>query len=823
MKSNNSWRIRLAQILLGAAFLLAFVVVRGTYAGTENSYLTASWIQRHSDSSGPSNPVQRLKRAGYELAASPQAQAPTSGVSFPDDWSQRHVVYSSPGTFVDAVNKGTVNHFLSVANDPRYIIQQVKRSAMAQRKSGTSVAGINGADRIAGAAITGGPSLWETLRKPWRTGDRKTPGATQLLAGELFMVILWLVCAAALIRQRRWAPTMLLVLSTGVFLFISSCGGGGSTSIPEFIGVNSGTGINQDWQMLPAASSNGVAGVYPAKYSFSSTIATCTDFMVFPSDVAGSATAASIVAYTNLYTGCAQTLPIDGVNNPAPNTLLAVNLNGGTVATSPALSLDGTQVAFVATIAGVANFVVLDMPSSPTGAAVSQITSIGTVNSSTPCTAPCADWVAFNGATNDTISSPFIDYANNVVYVGDAKGVLHKFTNVFHGYLGGSNTTEPTEVIGGGVASGWPQAISFNTVLSDPVYDNTSQKIFVGIDAADSDIASIPSTGGSRNIVQSAQLNSTNSTHSFSIVLDPAAGEVYVFTAHANGAAFDTSGVAQLPVGFTASTTPTWATIGTGGAGALDTDVMYEGTFDNNFYTGAANPNLYVCTATESTSSPGTIIPTLFRISMSGTFGATVAAGPLVGATANTDCSAVTEFYNPTGNAGGPIDYLFLSQVGTNVTASPISCTAGTGCIMSFDVTTGTEPFSSAAPLTHATAVETAGTSGIIVDNSAGRPVTGASQIYFSVLGNGSCARTVTGTDTSGSANITATSGIFTSGDVGAAISGTGVPAATTISSVTNSTTAVMSNAATGSNPSAAWSVTDTGGCSTQASQRALQ
>ncbi len=622
MKSNNSWRIQLALALLGAAFLLAFVVVRGTHAGTGHSYLTASWVHRPSESSGPANAVQRLKRAGYELASSPQA--PVSGVSFPEDWSQRHVVYSSPGTFVDAVNKGTVNHFLSVANDPRYIIQQVKRNAMARRTSGTSVAGINGADQIAGAAITGGPSLWETLRKPWRSSGRNTPGAPQLLAGELFMVILWILGAAVLLRQRRWAPTMLLVLSTGVFLFISSCGGG-STSIPEFVGVNSGTGINQDWQMLPAASSNGVAGVYPAKYSFDSTTALCTDYVVYPSDIAGTATAASIVAYTNLYSGCATMSP----NNPAPNILVAVNLTQASVQTSPALSFDGTQVAFVASIGGVANLVVLDLPSTPTGVTVTQITTKGTVNSSTPCTAPCADWVAFSGGNNDTLSSPFIDYANNVVYVGDAKGVLHRFNNVFS--MGGTNTTEPAEVTGGGAASGWPQTISAGNPLSDPAFDNNSGKIFVGIDGIkNSGIASIPSTGGSGNIVLSAQLNKGNTTHGFSIVIDPVTGELYVFTAHAAPMSPDTAGVAQLPVGFTTATTPIWAFAGNNGGAGLDTDVMYEGTFDNKYDTGAANPNLYVCAATESTSSPGTVIPTLFRISMNGTFRyASVSTGPL--------------------------------------------------------------------------------------------------------------------------------------------------------------------------------------------------
>jgi hypothetical protein len=58
--------------------------------------------------------------------------------------------------------------------------------------------------------------------------------------------------------------------------------------------------------------------------------------------------------------------------------------------------------------------------------------------------------------------------------------------------------------------------------------------------------------------------------------------------------------------------------------------------------------------------------------------------------------------------------------------------------------------------------------------------------------------RTVTdGATTSGSATITSATGAFTQGDVGAAVSGAGIPAGTTIASVTNGTTAVMSANAT--------------------------
>jgi hypothetical protein len=65
--------------------------------------------------------------------------------------------------------------------------------------------------------------------------------------------------------------------------------------------------------------------------------------------------------------------------------------------------------------------------------------------------------------------------------------------------------------------------------------------------------------------------------------------------------------------------------------------------------------------------------------------------------------------------------------------------------------------------------------------------------------------RTVTdGADTS-STTITSASAAFTAADVGETITGTDIPASTTIASVTNATTAVLSQAATGTGSSRTW------------------
>lgn len=89
--------------------------------------------------------------------------------------------------------------------------------------------------------------------------------------------------------------------------------------------------------------------------------------------------------------------------------------------------------------------------------------------------------------------------------------------------------------------------------------------------------------------------------------------------------------------------------------------------------------------------------------------------------TATTTCSPLTEFNN------GSTDRAFVSVESGGNTATAIGCpVGGGGCIMSFDITSGTTPTA-----TSARASESGGTSGIIIDNLAG---SGGSQVYFSTL-----------------------------------------------------------------------------------------
>ena len=61
MKSNSAWRIRVAQILLGVAIVIALVWVRGTNAGNESIHITTDWSHRHVVFSAPQNLGQHFR------------------------------------------------------------------------------------------------------------------------------------------------------------------------------------------------------------------------------------------------------------------------------------------------------------------------------------------------------------------------------------------------------------------------------------------------------------------------------------------------------------------------------------------------------------------------------------------------------------------------------------------------------------------------------------------------------------------------------------------------------------------------------------------
>ena len=338
--------------------------------------------------------------------------------------------------------------------------------------------------------------------------------------------------------------------------------------------------------------------------------------------------------------------------------------------------------------------------------------------------------IAFSGGANDTGSAPFFDYqpGHDILYVGDDVGSLHKFTGIFSG--------TPAEV----TTAPWPKGVSAHgNGLSSPVLDSNTGDVLVG----DYQAISEPNCGlgcgflyrvntSTAAVVQSAQLE-----FGFGIVdaplLDQAAGMVYVFAgADANvnsssspcGAFQSCSGVIQLSATFSGGASGTEDTLG------LGSDAMYAGTFDDAYFT-SANPlaptgHLYVLGHTG-----GDI--TLYQIRISSNSMSAPTTGPVISTNFTNGVTApampVTEIFT------GTHDYIFTSALnwGAPPACAPVSL--ANGCVMGFDVTSGT--ISGATTPTGATA-SAGGVSGIIIDNFATTPA-GTSNIYYSTLANQLC------------------------------------------------------------------------------------
>jgi len=495
------------------------------------------------------------------------------------------------------------------------------------------------------------------------------------------------------------------------------------------------------------------AGNYPAQFSFLTGNPTACgaaahpDFVVFNTGATGSESQATIVAYDNLYTHCSGAVPLVYWQYNTAYPQGGATGDGSKITTSVALSSDGAQVAFVQNnSSGAASLVLLKWKS---GASLVQMSTTG--SNVTPaayhaCTAPCMTVIPFANGHKDTRSAPFYDSLNDVIYAGDDGtggacanesdphcASLHKFTNVFLG------STPPAEATKGG----WP-AVTAATPLSSPVYDSVSGNVFLtsSYDGANSggQLYRV-NVSGTPNPIPSNQLTPSTSNGAAcnlvssgagaaleldSPVVDASAQTVYAFVGN-DGAG--RSGIYQFPTGFAPHTCGyKEVAFGSGSASGVP---LYAGNFDNQYYSSpTATGNLYVCGNTGGD-------PTLTQVPVANSVLGVAVTGPTVGNTATT-CSPITEFYT------GSADYIFMSAQteGSGNTGLPSGCSAGIGCVVAYNVTSGAAISPGLAP--SAALPVAGGTSGIVVDNSTSDAIDG-SQIYFSTLANQSCGLSGTG------------------------------------------------------------------------------
>ena len=449
----------------------------------------------------------------------------------------------------------------------------------------------------------------------------------------------------------------------------------------------------------------------PAKFSFSSANPTpsCTaDYVVFTLPTGGSVFPGNfnIIAYNNLYVSTAGGASF--CSGTAPQAIFEYNAStaGGVLNGSPALSLDGTLIAFVenATSAnGGAVFHVLKWHSGDTQKVDTKFPQAFNSSALANCAtnggaAPCEYNVQYtpSGSPNPaTLSSPFVDYANDIAYVTDDGGNVYAIAPVFK-----ATPANPPAVL-----TGWPINVGSSVVLTPPIYDSTSQNVFVA-DTVGTEFFVKTSGSTTGSCLSGTPPCLGSNTFAFtgggsiveSPVVDSSTERVFLFGTQLGG----TTG--SYVVQTDTSLSPGSVEQAQIGVGTLN--ATHPGTPDNNYYTSVGTGKLYACG--QNINGEGQLFA--FAFNTSGVMSTTPVSGsPFAlgqGATSDAFCSNdLTEVFNQSDST----DWLFLSVANRCVN----TMFGGNGCVISFNITSG---FPSAVA-SQIAIVGTTGTSGIIVDN----------------------------------------------------------------------------------------------------------
>src|SRR5947207_192611 len=480
---------------------------------------------------------------------------------------------------------------------------------------------------------------------------------------------------------------------------------------------------NRDWSI--SLGSAGTAGaMYPAKFTFDSnaTPSCANDFVVFPANQSPNATHENLVAFSNLYSGNVNSFGICNRTTSASDNGLAATVKwsyavsssiAAGVSTSPALSLNGTKVAFVESKSGSQpHFHVLAWKSGDgVNAANKQDAQSPKVLSTFTASAPVAGSgtatdLAFGVSgvgSGDTLSSPFVDYGTDKAYIGDDKGKLVRIQDVFCQIAvnGGvavnpdcTGVTPPAPSIDTTWGTAGTVSVPCGAKLTGPVVDFMTGNVFVG--CSNGKLLCFTSNG---KALANSPITVGNGSSNGGIVdppiVDGANGFVYVVSGN-NGTK------AVLEQTKTDLSSPLTATLGAAGG-----ENIHAGAFNDAYFSSPISTDwlIYV----QGYNGGGN------HVFLYGT-GFDASRNVIAGTPANglnihssiVECSPLTEIMN------SGTDRLFLSLV---------SGTLGEANINTF-------PTSANAFIT---ATETGGTSGIIVDNVGSQGH--ASSIYFTTLG----------------------------------------------------------------------------------------
>jgi hypothetical protein len=431
--------------------------------------------------------------------------------------------------------------------------------------------------------------------------------------------------------------------------------------------------------------------MFPLKFSFNpGAPPDCVnDFVVFGMSTTGSSSQANLVAFNNLY------VADDGSGlcpGTAPNVLFAYNITtiGGGISTSPIISLDGTQIGFVESISGAT-------PSAVFHVLTWSATDGGTITAPATPTPTAMTTLPFS-ATHSTTSSPWIDYGNDIVYVGDDAGTMYQITDVFGG----------TPTLSG---SPWPVVLSAASHLSPAVLDSGLGMLMVG--SQDGHLYQInTATGAHTAVAIGAGVNSSG------IVAPPIVDVTNgtTFTVSAN----DGSSAVLVELDTASLTQVSKARIGLGAAipfgGSSTTIHLGQPAFNNNYYNSPTTGSITLCG-----TSPTNTSPYQYTLGFVGTTMNTLGLATQLSTSTTNRCTGWTEFYNPNADGGLGTDFYFF---GLTQDCTQYAAGVTTGCVVALS--------SNSLIATSAAAVKN-GPSGIVVDNYS--TAAQASSIYLSAVG----------------------------------------------------------------------------------------
>ena len=468
----------------------------------------------------------------------------------------------------------------------------------------------------------------------------------------------------------------------------------------------------------------------------------------------------TIIAFNQLYQGtgagaCNGSWNQNGATK-APNVMWAYNGGDGyVVETSPVLSYEdgGKQVAFIQRngSTGTLQLVLLKWAAGQGSAGAPAAPSVA-ANAAAYATARTNAGSAMyvmtlNGTSNTgnvpTYSSPFVDYVDDVLWVGDGNGRLHKFTGVFKG--------TPAEVVGGG----FPATLEAGLKLSPPVSNNG--QVYIGSSAGAGTVGGklyrVNAATGVVNATSAKLARDDTPGVRESPIIDGATGQVYTFIFNDRTTVYNDldrctayqneidgcRAVFQFTESFANGSVGTRQFIGRGNS---VTRVLYAGAFDDAFYssnngTGA----MYIVGGRPDNTFYATLwkIPIVNGVMQPAIRGAEIGARDryVSGTTDN-----LQQIAPVTVQKNGTNEYVFVS---TATYANAPGCGAGTfadsACVYMYNLSdlngsgAGTGAAWGTTNVPSAALAAPGGTGGIVVDNISA--TTGASQIYFTQLQSG--------------------------------------------------------------------------------------